>query len=256
VLATALLASCRLDVGVVVQLGADGTGDVTLTATADAEVVEQAPGLAADLRFDDARAAGWTVEGPTPTEEGGLTVVLRHPVASAQEATNVLASLGPPFADMHLERTVSPEDEREATVTLTGRLQLPGGGFDAFADSELISAAGGVPFADELTASGATPATSMSVRLRAELPGEVVETTGEHASGGLEWDAPLDGSNLDVLARTEQRPPPGGSWARPLASISLVLLVAWIALSVAAIVVIARARRRRQLRRPPVRPRV
>ena len=41
---------------------------------------QQAPGLAADLRFDDAVAAGWVVEGPTATADGGLTVTLRHPV--------------------------------------------------------------------------------------------------------------------------------------------------------------------------------
>src|ERR671911_239027 len=78
--------ACRLDVGVVVRLGADGTGEITVTATADADVIAQAPpGLAGDLRFDDAAAGGWVVDGPTPTEDGGLTITLRHPVASAEE---------------------------------------------------------------------------------------------------------------------------------------------------------------------------
>ena len=66
-----LLAGCRVDVTVDLVIGADGTGDLTVTATADAEVVEQAAGLAEDLRLDDAIAAGWTVEGrPRRTTEG------------------------------------------------------------------------------------------------------------------------------------------------------------------------------------------
>ncbi len=199
--------------GVVVRLGADGTGEITVTATADADVVAQAPGLAGDLRFDDAAAAGWVVDGPTATEDGGLTVTLRHPVASAEEATNLLASLGPPFVGVTLERTVSGDDGEEVTVTLTGQLQLVGG-WEAFADADLVAAAG-VPFADELAASGATPAGSMAVRLRAELPGEVEETTGRTEDGGLVWDAPLDGSSTDLATTTVQRPADGRLVGRP-----------------------------------------
>ena len=90
------LAGCRVDVVVDLTLAEDGTGEMVVTATADAEVVEQVPGLAEDLRFEDAAAAGWTVEGPTATDAGGLTITLRHAVSSAEEATNLLASLGPP----------------------------------------------------------------------------------------------------------------------------------------------------------------
>ena len=53
----------------------DGAGTITVTATADAELVAQAPGLADDLHFDDLVAAGWAVDGPTPTDDGGLEVV-------------------------------------------------------------------------------------------------------------------------------------------------------------------------------------
>ena len=61
------LAGVALDVVVDLTLDEDGTGELTVTATADADVVEQVPGLAEDLRFDDAVAAGWTVDGPTAT---------------------------------------------------------------------------------------------------------------------------------------------------------------------------------------------
>lgn len=238
-----VLAACRVDVGVVVVLGADGTGELTVTATADAEVVQQAPGLAADLRFDDAVAAGWVVEGPTATDDGGLTVVLRHPVTSAEDATNLLAGLGPPFADVRLDRTVSPDGE-ETTLALTGQLTLPAG-FDSFADADLLAAVGGTPYADELAASGATPPGSMAVTFGAELSGEVEETTGQDVDGVLTWEAPLDGTALDVTTRTVERPDDGGGWASALATIALVLLVLWLVVAAAFIVSVARARSRR-----------
>ena len=170
-LAVVALAACKVDATVDVTIGPDGTGAVAVTAVADAEVVQQAPGLAADLRFDDAKAAGWAVEGPTPTPEGGLRVVLTHPVTSAADATNVLNSLGPPFVGMQLDRVVTDGGDG-ATTTLTGQLALSGG-FDAFADADLLAAVGGSPYAAQITASGATPATALSVTLRATLAGEV-----------------------------------------------------------------------------------
>ena len=243
--AVVVLAACRLDSTVELTIGADGTGELVVTAVADADVVDQAPGLADSLQFSDAVAAGWVVEGPTATEEGGLTVTLRHPVTSADEATNLLASLGPPFTDMRLERTVG-DDGETTTSTLTGQLVLPAG-FDSFADSDLLAAVGGTPFADELTASGATPDSSMSIVLRAELPGDVEETNGEEADGALAWDAPLDGSTAEVAATTVQRPG-GGGWASVLATIALLLLIAWIVVAAAFIVSVARARARRRQR--------
>jgi hypothetical protein len=233
------LTGCRVDVAVDLAIGADGTGELAVTANADAEVVEQAPGLADDLRFDDAVAAGWTVAGPDPTDDGGLTMTLRHPVTSAEEATNLLVSLGPPFVDPRLARAV---DGDEITWTLDGRLTLPNG-FESFADAGLLAAVGGSPFADELA--GASPAETMSVLLRADLPGAVEDTTGERADGGLQWDAPLDGTSVDLATRTVQRPASGGGWARPVAVVALVLLVGWLIAAGLFIAYVVRARQRR-----------
>ena len=89
-----VLAACRVDdVGVDLVIGADGTGQLTVTADGRRRG-RRAGGLAADLRFDDAVAAGWVVEGPTPTDDGGLTVVLRHDVTSAEVHATNLAGLG------------------------------------------------------------------------------------------------------------------------------------------------------------------
>jgi hypothetical protein len=237
------LAGCRVDVDVLLEIGADGTGELVVTASADADVVQQAPGLAADLRFGDARAAGWRVEGPTATDDGGLTVTLNHPVTSADEATNLLASVGPPFQDVQLKRTTVGD---ETTWTLSGQLALADG-FASFADSDLAAAVGGTPFADRL--SGVTPEESMSISFGADLPGAVEETTGDERNGRLEWTAPLDGSSTDLATRTVQRPSSGSAWAGPLSVLALVLLVAWIAGAGLFIVHVTTTRRRRRDRR-------
>ena len=237
-----VLAGCRVDIDVLLEIGADGTGTLVVTATADAEVVQQAPGLAADLRFGDARAAGWRVEGPTATEDGGLTVILRHRVTSAEEATNLLASLGPPFQDVRLERTAV---EDETTWTLSGQLVLADG-FASFADSDLTAAVGGPPFSERL--SSVSPDDSMTIDFAADLPGEVEETTGDERDGRIEWTAPLDGSSTDLASRTVQRPSSGSSWARPLSILALLLLVAWVVVAAWVLVHVTNARRRRRPR--------
>ena len=240
------LSACRVDATVELELGADGTGTVTVTAAADADVVRQAPGLADDLRFDDAIAAGWTVDGPTATDDGGLRVTLRHPVTSAAEATNLLASLGPPFTAMNVERVTS-EDGDTTTITLSGELTLPGG-FDAFADADLLAAVGGSPYAEELAAAGADPASSMSVALRARLPGDLEESTGREEDGLHVWEAPLDGSTEAVRLRTVERRP-GGGLSSLLSTVLLLLLVAWVVAATAFVVSVVRARSRRARRR-------
>lgn len=246
-LAALLLTACQLDVTVELAIAPDGTGTVTVTALADADVVQQAPGLADDLRFDDAVTAGWSVDGPAATDDGGLRVVLTHPVASAAEATNVLTSLGPPFTEVVLARQVS-EDGRTTTTTLTGTLVLAGG-FDAFADADLLAAVGGSPYADDLAAAGATPTENMTVLLRADLPGDLDErSNGDAVDGASEWAAPLDGSATAVELQTVQRPG-GGGWSSLLATVLLILLVVWVVAATAVVVSVVRARARRAARR-------
>ena len=86
------LASCRLDVTVDVAIEPDGTGTVTVTAVADAELVDQVPGLADALVFDDAVAAGWQVDGPTATAEGVLWQTVIHVVF-------ILSAIGIAYVD-------------------------------------------------------------------------------------------------------------------------------------------------------------
>jgi hypothetical protein len=244
--AVLVLAGCHVDANAELEIRADGTGTLTVTATADHDVVEQAPGLAGDLRFDDAEALGWTVEGPSATDDGGLRIGLAHDVTSSEEATNLLNSLGPPFTGMKLERVASA-DGRDVTTTLTGQLTLQDG-FAAFADSDLLAAVGGTPYAERLQAAGATPASALAVTLRARLPGKVEDHNGTDDAGTWVWEAPLDGSTTPVLLRTHQAPG-GGGFSSVLSTVLLVLLVVWVVVAGAFIVSVVRARARRARRR-------
>lgn len=244
------LSACRLDVVVEVEIEPDGTGLVTVEATADAELVERVPDLADDLRLEDAIANGWTVDGPTPTDDGGLTIVLTHPVSSAEELANVLNSIGPPLTRMVVARTSDAATE-QTTNAINGVLTLSDG-FETFADADLIQAVGGLPFGEEIAASGLTPSEAIGFTYRVDLPGELVSAeTGTEVDGGvIEWVAPLDGSETSLYVETVQRPASeGAGWARPLATVALIALVLWVVAAAAFIAFVAVARKRKQQRR-------
>jgi hypothetical protein len=240
------LTACRLDATVDVVIGPDGTGTVTVHAVADAELAGKVPGLVDDLRFEDAVAAGWTVDGPATTDTGAVEVTLTHGVSSPEELANVLNSIGPPFTSMAAARTTVDE---QTTNAIDGTLTLPDG-FQSFADADLVAAVGGLPFEEEFREAGTTPPESMSVTFRVSLPGELVSSTGTEVEPDVfQWTAPLDGSSIQTMTQTVQRPAEGGSWAGPLATAALIALIVWIVLAVAFVAFVLGARRKRAQRR-------
>jgi hypothetical protein len=82
------LSACQVDIVVDIDVEPDGTGTINVTVSADADVVDRVPTLADDLVLDDVAAAGWQIDGPTTTADGGLTIALGHDFASADEATH------------------------------------------------------------------------------------------------------------------------------------------------------------------------
>lgn len=255
-----LLSACRLDVTVDIDVQPDGTGTIVVTAVADAALVEQVPDLAEQLVLDDVVAAGWVVDGPTPTDDGGLRIVLSHTFSSDDEATNLVRSLGPPFRTPVQGKEVGRGVVGDVTNnSLNFNLTLPEG-FAEFADAELVSTVGAVPFADEFAASGATPETSMSVTVTADLPGVLDDsrTTGESVDGRLQWVADLSPTGfVEVQAFSEQSPDEDRPWARPLSIVALIALIAWVVFMTVFIGYVAfarwrRARRYRRRKPPPI----
>jgi len=234
-----LAAGCRLDVDVDVTMASDGSGSITVTAVADQELVAQAPGLADDLHLDDFRNVGWVVQGPTPTDGGGLQVVVTHDFDSPDEANALLASLNGadgPFQGLSLTRTV---DGSKVTFGADGALQLVGG-VDAFSDDYVASLGAGTPFAAALAASGQPLTDELGITLSITLPKEP-DTNGDLTDGVASWQAPVDGSSATVQATATSNPSNTGK--RLLALLALAVLVGWIAVSAAFIVYVVRHRR-------------
>jgi len=249
------LTSCKIDANVDIQVNPDGTGTITLVVVADADVVTQAPGLADDLRFDDAVAAGWSVDGPTATEVGGLTVTLTHEFISVEEASALLQSMngpGGPLHDVVLARAVADD---VVTTSLTGSIRVEGG-MDAFADPDVLAAIGGSPYADNIAATGLRPADVVTFTFSADLPGASTAPTGTaDAEAPLTWAVPLDGTTADLAATAvfTQGDDSGSSVWGTIATVALVALVVWCVLAIAFIAFVARARKRRTQRRPVAR---
>ncbi|MGB8858491.1 MAG: hypothetical protein WCC60_04515 [Ilumatobacteraceae bacterium] len=271
VLAALALTACKVDTTVDVKVETDGSGAVTLTAVADADVVAQAPGLAEDLRFDDAVAAGWVLTPPAATDSGGLQVVLTHPFATVEEASALLQSIngpGGPLHDVAITRTVTDD---AVTTVLAGTLRVDGG-IDAFADPDVLAAIGGSPYADNIAATSLRPTDVVTFTFTADLPGDPAVVTTESTPAptvdstsatsdstsdstgtgdrSLAWSVPLDGSSADLTTTSVLAlGAPSSIWGT-VATVALIALVAWCLVAVAFIAFVASARKRRAARRP------
>lgn len=243
-----LLCGCRVDATVSVAVEADGSGSINVVVVADSQLVGRAPGLADDLRFADARAAGWSLTGPQATPDGGLRVDLVHGFTDVAQATALLASINGPAGPLH-GMTLVRVGGGSPAISITGVLRVDGG-LDAFTDPELLATLGAAPYAAEIAADGASIGDVASVTLRVALPGSVSAGSGARRGGAVEWVAPLDGSALDVAASARAG---GGSgiWG-VIADAALFILVIWLIVGVVLVVVVMRARRRRVMRRAGV----
>jgi len=246
------LTACKVEAAVTVTMQPDGSGNISLTVTADKDVVDQAPGLAEDLRFDDATAAGWQVTAPVSTADGGLQVVLTHEFATAEEATALLRSMNGAGGPLHQVAITHDVTDDEITTALTGVLKVDGG-LDAFADPDVLAAIGGTPYLDDIAAAGLDPANVVTFRLTADLPGKITKAgvgTAPTTGDGLEWTVPMDGTAVDLSSVFVQaQGQPSSGWGL-IATVALVLLVLWVVAAIGFIAFVAKARRQRAMRRP------
>ncbi len=248
VISVMVLTGCHVDTTVDISMTADGSGHITLTAVADADVVQQAPGLADDLRFDDAETAGWTVTGPTETSDGGLRAEFTHTFANPEEASALLQSIngsGGPLHEMAFARTVA---EGGTTIDLVGSLRIDG--LAAFADPDVLAAVGATPYADQIAASSQGPSQAVGVTVRATLPGKISSASGTISGNTVSWIVPLDGSQLDLSTSALDDHGTAKIWG-VASNAALIALVAWCLVAAAFIFWVARQRQRRSHRRNP-----
>ncbi len=239
-----VLTGCRVDMYIDVTADDSGAGTISVTVDIDAEAVTLVPGLAADLRLDDLIVGGWTVEGPTQVNSGGLRVVLRYPFESPAEANMALSQISGangPLLNAAVKRTV---DGRTVNTTLDATLQLVGG-VEAFSDADLSNLIGATPWRSTAEKLGVDLNSSFSLTLSANLPGEIRKSTGTVADGGVIWNAPIDGTAQTVVLGTALTKVDGSIW-KTIANIIGGLLGLWLIAMGLLIVIVLLARRRKR----------
>ena len=166
-----LAAACRVDTAVQVEVDDVGSGTVTVVLTADADAVARVPELAGALRLDDARDAGWAVDGPISRSDGGVEVRVAKAFESSRQLPEVLAELaggGVIFSDVVLEQTRSfarSAYDFRATIDATPPLEV-------FSDGALAAIFEDQPFGrplQDLIAEAGTPEDSLGLEFSLTL---------------------------------------------------------------------------------------
>ena len=158
-------AGCRLDANVTVKVDRDGSGAVTLLAVADKDLVGRAGNALADLRFDDATNAGWTVEGPTATSSGGRQISLTKPFHTQAEADRILVELSGPSGPLHNVKLDQRRTFANITTKLTGEIGLDNG-VAGLGDDELVQLLGGRPVLEGAISGNLSDQLFLTVSLR------------------------------------------------------------------------------------------
>jgi hypothetical protein len=111
VVACVLLAGCKVDTTLTIDVHDDGSGSVRVRLALDADAVQNAQaggGMLEDrVRLGDLQAAGWTVTPWRRAPDGSATVSLRKSFANAGDLAGVIAELSGkdgPLQGVTLER--------------------------------------------------------------------------------------------------------------------------------------------------------
>jgi hypothetical protein len=241
-----VVTGCRVDVTVDVAMVQNGSGAIDVTVTADEQLVQQAPGLAGDLRLDDLTEAGWTTDGPVGTPQGGLSVQLTHTFDTPEQATALIASLN--GTDGPFEAVLFTRQAHSTSIDygIAGRAKV--NGLTGFADPDLLAAVGATPYAADLDAAGLSPDEALGLTFTVTLPGQIETTTATRDEQPLTWSIPFDDTAVVLTTTSSTSLESGRSWTL-LATLSFVALGLWVLLSIAFIGFIARRQHQRRTRR-------
>ena len=238
-----LLASCRVDSVVTLNVKPNGSGTVTVVVTANADIVAKAPGLKTDVRVDDLKEAGWKVTGPVDTDDGGVSITLTRAFNGPLEATAILNQINGTRGPLKQLVVTRSGKDTNSTWTLAGKLEV-NGGLEAFGDDAALQLLGGAPYLGEFTATGQDLGKVVGVTFNAQLPGTVDATTGLQKDGAITWRIPMDGTATDI-ATTATNVDVASSVSRVGRVFLLGLLILWAFGTVVLLMLVLNARRRR-----------
>jgi hypothetical protein len=142
VVVAVVVMGCQAKLTVHTTVDADGSGTVEVGVGLDAEAAAEAGDLAAQLRVDDLRAAGWTVTDPALGDDGYTWVRATKPFADPAAASAVLDEVNGAdgaFGGWTVTRSSSP---LRTSYSVTGDVDLTKG-LETFSDAQLDQALGG-----------------------------------------------------------------------------------------------------------------
>jgi hypothetical protein len=230
---------CQVTLSAGIEVGADGSGTVHAGVGFDDEAVAEVGDLAAALRADDLRQAGWEVAGPAPEEDGLTWVRASKDFDDPEEAAAVAAELsGPdgPFRDFRVTR----ERSLLRTKTSFSGVADLSRGLAGLSDAELQAALGDFDLGLDVDGLrrrfGDTLGDRVRVQVSATLPGKVEANTATVGGGRAQW-TPAVGERIELTAEGDLRR------LAPLVWGSLALVV--VAGGLAVVGLRARVRRRK-----------
>lgn len=244
----ALLSACKVETDITLEVKRDGTGVITIVATADKDIIDEVPDLADDLNFTDLDEA-WEIDGPAATDDGGLRVTLTREFKTPKEATAILGGLNGdrgPFRNLAIKRSGS---DNKSTFALSGTIDVQGG-LRAFADDEVLQLIGKPPFEDTLDYANVDIGDAIDVNLIAKLPGKLKSSTGVTEQDGKQsWHVTFDG-NATTIEYTSVNDDVAASVAGVARTILIILAIVWVLGAAVLALLVVRAQRRRASRTP------
>lgn len=170
---------CRARADVLVAVEPDGSGTVAVTATLDPDAVAQVGDVAAAVKVDDLRSAGWKVVGPK--KAGADTfITVSKPFAEASRLGAVLEELGGPDGPFPGWKLTSSNSFTVSSYELTGKIRLTGS-LDQFSDGEVAAALDGFATGrspEELTAALQDDPDALTLNVAVTLPGDLDDVSG------------------------------------------------------------------------------
>jgi beta-phosphoglucomutase-like phosphatase (HAD superfamily) len=232
VLAALALAGCRVDTTVRVQADERGAGTVDVRVVLDADAVAHlGTNPWQQLKVEDARAAGWALEGPTV--DGDRTVFhARKAFAAPSALPAVMAEVFGTDGLVANAGLVRQRDFGRTKWTFTATID-PSRGPQALSDAQVTALVGGQPLGRSLDAlqqeSGTSLTDAAHLTLAVSLPGEVSSNAVTADGGAPAWSATFANAPVAIVASGTTTDASARLWIA-VAAVAvglLVLLLIW-----------------------------
>ena len=178
--------ACQVSLTAGVDVNRDGTGRVVAGVGLDDAAVREIGDLAAGLRLDDVRSAGWQVDAPRKEGDGLTWLRASKPFSDPEQVPAILAELngpGGPFRDFTVTRTRSLTRSK---VTVTGTVDLAAG-LTGLADPELTAALVDVDLGLDPDGLRTRFGDRLTVHATVGLPGEITTNAPTRDGGRAVW---------------------------------------------------------------------